>query len=211
VIHYKRRNSRRFGAQRLHVPEENEDGEKDASHECLCINILAESNACRYLFLLLESTQMAVPKSIHEAKGLWKGKSLLNLPFLPPGKQVSESLSSLHIDTDEHNTFATITYNWQQEGKRQEGTVLLAGSAHGKTVELGWVDSWHQNTAVMYLSGEFADDGLVKTKGSYPAGKEVWGWTIAFHHDGNELTMEMENVTPGGEAVWAVKATYTKD
>lgn len=154
---------------------------------------------------------MAAPKSIHEAKGLWKGKSSLNLPFLPPGKQVSESQSSLHIGTDEHNTFATITYNWHYEGKRQEGTILLAASEHGKAVELAWVDSWHQSSAVLHLVGEVSDSGHIKAKGSYPAGKEVWGWTIAFHHDGDELAVEMENVTPSGEAVWAVKATYTKD
>ncbi len=154
---------------------------------------------------------MAVPKSIHAAKGLWQGKSLLNLPFLPPGKQVSESQSSLHIDTDKHDSFATITYTWQYEGQVQEGTILLCQSDKRKHLELGWVDSWHQSTSVMHLEGEETETALVKAKGSYSGGNETWGWTIAFVHDGDQLTMTMENVMPSGEAVWAVKATYKKD
>jgi len=154
---------------------------------------------------------MAVPKSIHVAKGLWRGKSQLNLPFLPPEKRVSESDSSLHIDTDQHDSYATVTYNWQYEGKRQEGTILLCESAKSKSVQLAWVDSWHQNTAVMHLTGEESETGLVKTKGTYPAGKETWGWTIEFQIAGEQLTMKMDNVTPSGEAVWAVKASYKRD
>jgi len=154
---------------------------------------------------------MAVPKSIHSAKGLWHGKSLLNLPWLAPDKQVSESTSSLHIDTDKHDAFATITYTWQYEGKQQEGTILLAQSGKGKHLELGWVDSWHQNTSVLHLIGEESESGSVKAKGAYSAGKETWGWTIAFEHDGDQLTMIMENVTPAGQATWAVKAAYKKD
>jgi hypothetical protein len=154
---------------------------------------------------------MAVPKPIHDAKGLWRGKSSLNLPWLPPDKQVSESDSSLHVDTDGLNTYATITYTWHHDGMRQEGTIILCGSSETKSVELGWSDSWHQNSGVMHLAGQESADGLVKAKGTYGPAKELWGWTIAFHLDGAQLTMNMENVTPAGEAVWAVKATYKRD
>ncbi len=154
---------------------------------------------------------MAVPKPIRDAKGLWHGKSQLNLPFLPPGKQISESNSSLHIDTDGQDTYATITYNWHQDGKRQEGTLIVCKASKSKAVQVGWVDSWHQNTAVMHLTGEESDSGLIKAKGTYSAGKETWGWTIAFQLADDKFTVNMENVMPSGEAIWAVKATYSHD
>ena len=175
------------------------------------MNILAESGTCRCLDRVLESTPMAVPKLIRDAKGLWNGKSLLNLPFLPQDKQVSESQSTLHIDTDGHDAFATIAYTWAYEGKRQEGTILLCASEHGNTVQLGWVDSWHQNTSVMHLNGEVAKSGLLKAKGTYVAGKEAWGWTIAFRREEDGLNLEMENVKPTGEAVWAVRTVYGRE
>jgi len=154
---------------------------------------------------------MAIPKSIHEAKGLWKGNSRLNLPWLPADKQVSESNSSLHIDSDGNNTYATITYNWSHEGKRQEGTIILSESTDSKAVELGWVDSWHQNSGVLHLVGEESDSGSVKVKGTYGPAKEPWGWTIEFQRAGNQLSMNMDNIKPSGEAIWAVKATYSRD
>jgi hypothetical protein len=153
---------------------------------------------------------MAVPKSIYAAKGLWRGKSKLNLPFLPPDKRVSESNSSLHIDTDSHDAFATITYDWNYERKRQEGTLILCKDPKSNAVQFGWVDSWHQNSAVMHLTGEDSDPGLVKAKGTYGGGKEIWGWTIEFQPTEDQLTLKMENVTPAGEAIWAVQAVYSR-
>ena len=79
-----------------------------------------------------------------------------------------------------------------------------------KVVQLGWSDSWHQNTAVMHLVGPEVADGSVRTKGTYAAGKEVWGWTIEFKLSGHQLTMKMENLTPQGEAEWAVEAVYKR-
>lgn len=154
---------------------------------------------------------MAVPKRLHDAKGLWKGKSQLNLPWLAPDKRVTESNSQLHIDTDAHDAFATIAYTWEHEGKRQEGTMLVAMAKKSKAVEIGWCDSWHQPTGVLHLTGTEAESGSLKTKGSYAAGNENWGWTIAFDFDGDQLKLTMENVTPAGEAEWAVKAVYKKD
>ncbi len=154
---------------------------------------------------------MAVPKGIHDGKGLWKGKSQLNLPWLPPEKRVSESMSQLHIDTDTHNSFATITYNWEYEGKRQEGTMLVSMASKSKAVEIGWVDSWHQSSAVLHLVGTEAESGSVKTKGSYTVGKETGGWTIGFDFVGDELRLTMENITSRGDAEWAVRGFYKRE
>lgn len=154
---------------------------------------------------------MSVPKSIHMAKGLWRGKSKLNLPWLPPEKRVTESSSSLHIDTDSQDKFATITYDWRYEGKKEEGTIILSGNVKSKLVQMGWVDSWHQNEAVLHLKGKDSETGSVKAKGEWSAGAEVWGWTIELLAVGDKLTIKMENVTPAGEATWAVEGVYSRD
>lgn len=154
---------------------------------------------------------MAVPKRIQEAKGLWRGKSQLNQPWLAPEKRISESTSHLHIDTDAHNAFATVTYTWEYEGKRHEGTMLICMAKKTMAVEIGWVDSWHQSTGVLHLTGTESEARPVKTKGLYSAGKETWGWTIALDLKDEHLILTMENVTPAGEAEWAVRATYKRE
>ncbi len=153
---------------------------------------------------------MAVPKSIQTAKGSWKGRMKLNLPWLPPENQISESDSSMQIETDSQETFATITYDWQYEGKRQESTTLISGSNESNAVQFAWVDSWHQSEAVLHLKGEDLGTGPVKARGEWNAGEEVWGWTIEFLPSGESLTLKMENITPAGDPTWAVEAVYQR-
>ena len=148
--------------------------------------------------------------SIHEAKGRWRGASQPHLSLLPPGKQITTSDSELHVDTDAHDAYATITYHWEYEGKRQEGAMLVYKADKSNAVEMGWADSWHQSSGVMHLAGQVAADGSLKVSGPYSAGKETWGWTISFHHQDDQFTLEMENITPAGEAEWAVRATYKR-
>ncbi len=153
---------------------------------------------------------MATPKFASTGKGSWAGKSRLNLPWLPKDKQISESASKLHIDLDELNTFATITYTWEHEGKRHEGSMLVCGSAKSKDVQVAWVDSWHQSTSVLYLKGKEDAKGNIKSKGTYDAEGQTWGWTIAFELAEDTLTMRMENVMPDDKADWAVEAVYKR-
>ena len=151
---------------------------------------------------------MAVPKFIVASKGSWKGKSKLNLPWLAPDKRVSESDSHLHIDCDRQNAFATITYTWSYEGKEQEGTFLICQNDTSKVVEVGWSDSWHQNTGVMHLAGPGGEADSFKTRGTYKAEGQEWGWTVAFSLTKERLTLKMENVPPNVEPQWAVEAIY---
>jgi hypothetical protein len=154
---------------------------------------------------------MAVPKRVLEAKGLWKGQSQLNLPWLPPDKRVTESKSQLHVDTDAGDHYATITYTWEYEGKPQEGTMIVCMANKTKAVQIGWVDSWHENSEVLHLVGTEAESGEVRTKGSYGDPKEPWGWTINLDLVGGKLLLTMENIPHGSEPQWAVKGTYEKD
>ena len=154
---------------------------------------------------------MAIPKRIQQAKGSWKGKSHLHLSYLPPDQCVSESTSEIHVHTDARSTFATIAYAWEHEGERQEGSMLLCMDDESKVVQIGWSDSWHQNSGVLHLVGAEVEAGAVKTKGTFPAGEETWGWNIAFDLTNDEFILTMEVVPPGEEAEWAVKASYQRN
>ncbi|HLK13310.1 MAG TPA: DUF1579 family protein [Fimbriimonadaceae bacterium] len=153
---------------------------------------------------------MSVPDFIVAAKGTWKGKSKLHQVWLPPERQVTESDSTLFIDPDPSNTFATVLCDWADEGEPQHGRFLLCGDAKTKAVEIGWVDTWHMSGGVMHLAGAQTGDTELKTRGSYGAGDEVWGWTVDFALEGEKLTLKMDNVTPDGDADWAVDAVYER-
>lgn len=152
---------------------------------------------------------MSIPRCILQAKGSWFGTSKLNLPWLAPEKRVTESGSFLHVETDAHDAFATVTYTWEHEGKRHEGTMVIAMNRESKEVQVGWADSWHQSTGIMHTVGLESDEKSFKTKGTYAADKEVWGWTIDIAVSGDTLVLKMDNVPPqGGE--WAVEAIYRR-
>ena len=116
----------------------------------------------------------------------------------------------MHVDIDSNSTYATVTYNWEFKGERQEGTLIICGNKKGNAT-MGWVDSFHQSSSVLHLEGEELSSGGVKTSGKWKAGEELWGWTIAIELVKEELLFNMEVVTPKGEATWAVKATYRRD
>ena len=153
---------------------------------------------------------MAIPKTLQNWAGSWAGKSKLNLPWLDEDKRISTSTSKLHVDTDDNHAFATLTYTWEHEGKKQEGTLLVAGHSKSPEIEVAWVDSWHQNTGILHCTGTVGEGDHIKVRGSYKAGTEVWGWTIALKPEGEHIRLVMENVTPAGEAEWAVDALYTR-
>ena len=153
---------------------------------------------------------MAVPKLTVEARGLWKGESLLNLAYLPEDERVTASASELLVETDNQETFATLSYTWSHEGNPHQGKILISQSDKANTVELAWVDSWHQSASIMNLAGEVSDPGDFKAKGSFPAGDETWYWTIALTFQGAKLFLEMECISAAGEVDWAVRGTYER-
>jgi hypothetical protein len=153
---------------------------------------------------------MAVPRGVVSAAGSWSGKSKLFLPFLPEGEQVKESKSDLHVQLDPREAYAQVEYDWHYEGERQTGSILLCGDAKSGKAGAGWADSWHQNGTVMALSGE-GMEGVVTLNGRYAVeGHPDWGWKITIEASESALSLRMDNVTPEGEATWAVEAVYER-
>lgn len=153
---------------------------------------------------------MAIPKFLIDSKGSWKGETKLHLDFMPEDKKVQTSSTFLHIDTDRDHKFAKLDYIWYYQGTRHEGLMLVCGSAKSGAYEIAWSDSWHQNTAVMHLAGELKGNSI-KTKGSWKAEDQVWGWSIELIATEKGFAIKMEVITPEGKADWAVDSAYARE
>lgn len=153
---------------------------------------------------------MAAPQVTKDAAGMWQGTSKLHLSWLPPEQRIQESDSTLQVTVNDQAAFATVSYTWHYEGERKEGTIIIAAESEGSGAQMAWVDSWHQSGGVLHLTGSVAEDGSLKAKGEYSGGDEMWGWTIALGLVGDSLVLKMENVTPAGEAEWAVEGSYSR-
>jgi hypothetical protein len=154
---------------------------------------------------------VAIPKLISLAKGSWQGKSKLNFSEDCEVEKVEESESVLDVQTDRQNTFATLTYTWAYEGQKQEGTLVIAGSERSEAVTGGWVDSWHQGSALMSLRGTGMKADRLSLTGAYAApGQPDWGWRIELVLVDKALELRMTNVSPTGVEAWAVVAVYMR-
>ena len=154
---------------------------------------------------------MSIPDSWKDHLGSWKGTYKLHRSWLEGDKKVVECKSSLHLDSDPRRAYATLVYTWEVDGDQHESTMLLCYSKKAKRMEIGWSDSWHQNTGVFFATGPEADDGSFLCKGSYKAGDQTWGWTISIAFAKDRLIVKMDNVEPGGKADWAVDSAYKRD
>jgi hypothetical protein len=148
---------------------------------------------------------MATPAFAVASKGMWSGKSRLNLTEPPGPEEIYECDSTMEVRVCEG--YAVIDYVWEHDGEPQTGTIVLAVRNGAATA--GWIDSWHQNVAVMLLEGSEADTYSVQ--GSYPTSHwGTWGWRIEFEYIEEELRMLMTNVSPEGKEQWAVDARFKR-
>ncbi|MBX3097246.1 MAG: DUF1579 family protein [Fimbriimonadaceae bacterium] len=151
---------------------------------------------------------MAIPKPFLGRAGSYAGPSKLHLAFLPEAERVKECTSELHVEFDRNEKYATITYVWEYEGAKQEGTFIVCGPEDGTTFQMGWVDSYHLDYQIMHLKGNVAD---MSAKGTYTYGDDEWPWRIAFEFPSDsEIVMKMWFVTQEGEETWAVEGTYKR-
>jgi hypothetical protein len=151
---------------------------------------------------------MPFPAVLANAVGSWSGVSRLNLTHLPPEERVSEwpTTATVRSVNDE---YLVLDYTWTYEGKDERGTMLIASSQARDETTIGWTDSWHQNTAVMLLTGSGASRadcyGVFHVEG-HPD----WGWRIAVSLERDTLVVRMFISTPEGEEDWAVEKVYER-
>ncbi|MEI2778426.1 MAG: hypothetical protein V9G19_21135 [Tetrasphaera sp.] len=86
-----------------------------------------------------------------------------------------------------------LAYTWEHaSGGEQRGGLVIGSPGEDGQVEAAWFDSWHQQPAIMRLTGNSTESGA-SLLGTYA---EEWGWTITLEADGDTVRMTMCNVIP---------------
>jgi hypothetical protein len=138
--------------------------------------------------------------------GAWTGSSLT---WMDPNEAPHQSPVQGSIQLILEGRFALYLYQYVLMGEPHHGLFTFGFNTVSNRYEASWVDSFHNNTAIMFCSGEAREHGFA-VLGSYPdpSGGPPWGWrTEVFHGGRDELIVTAYNIDP--EAV-ETKAVETR-
>lgn len=136
--------------------------------------------------------------------GNWQGTSKL---WLEPGKLAGESPIIGTIQLLLEGRFALFLYQSSVDGEPQHGMFTFGFNTTLEQYESSWVDSFHNNTAIMFCIGNPKGKGF-SVLGSYPApdGGPDWGWhTEVELIDREHLVITAYNISPENVEAKAVE------
>jgi len=156
--------------------------------------------------MTFEQTSGSPHHFLTQLAGSWTGTSKI---WLEPGKLLGESqiIGTIQIVLD--GRFSLFLYQSSVEGETQHGMFTFGYNTTKDQYEASWLDSWHNNTAIMFCVGSARDNGFF-VLGAYPdpTGGPDWGWRTEVELiNEDHLTITAYNIHPElGEA----KATEAK-
>jgi hypothetical protein len=152
---------------------------------------------------------MSINQSLLNLPGQWSGPNRL---WLEPGTPVRISDTTAAIRLAAGERFLVIQYTWADEGKPQDGLLMVDIEDDETPRAASWIDSWHLTGAIMQFKVESAGDGILALHGSYPASEGPdWGWRIEIHPQSTDrFDLRMFNITPDGQEMLAVQAEYSR-
>jgi hypothetical protein len=132
--------------------------------------------------------------------GGWAGISKV---WFEPDKVADESPQVGNIQLILDGRFALYLYQGSIQGEVQHGLFTFGYNTTLDRYEASWVDSFHNNTAIMFCTGNDKENGFF-VLGSYPDpnGGPDWGWRTEVElMDNDHLSITAYNISPeGGEA-----------
>ena len=108
--------------------------------------------------------------------------------------------------------FALFLYQSAAQGEPQHGMFTFGYNTTLNRYETSWVDSWHNNTAIMFCVGNPTEKGF-SVLGSYPdpTGGPDWGWRTEVELlDHDHLLITAYNIMPESEETKATEARLTR-
>ena len=141
--------------------------------------------------------------------GSWTGISRL---WLEPDTLTDESpvVGSIQLILD--GRFALYLYQGTIEGEPQHGMFMVGYNTTTDQFESSWVDSFHNNTAIMFCVGRATESGF-SVLGSFPdpTGGPDWGWRTEVELlDEDHLVITAYNIDPEGGEAKATEARLTR-
>lgn len=137
--------------------------------------------------------------------GHWAGKSKL---WFEPDRLADESPVMGSIQLVLEGRFAIYLYQGSIEGEPQHGMFTFGYNTTIEQYEASWVDSFHNNTAIMFCTGNARENGFW-VLGSYPdpTGGPDWGWRTEVELlDPDHITITAYNISPEGSESKATEA-----
>jgi hypothetical protein len=141
--------------------------------------------------------------------GAWKGMSRL---WLEPDALTDESPVQGSIQLVLDGRFALYLYEGSIEGEPQRGIFTFGYNTLLDRFEATWIDSFHNNTAIMFCEGSEKENGFA-VLGQYPdpTGGPDWGWrTEVMLEDADHLTLTGFNISPEGDEAKATEARLVR-
>ena len=156
-----------------------------------------------------EQTSESPHHFLTQLAGGWTGTSRI---WLEPEKLLDEAPLVGNIQVILDGRFIMFLYQASVEGEAQHGMFTFGYNTTKDRYEASWLDSWHNNTAIMFCVGSARENGF-QVIGNYPdpTGGPDWGWRTEVNlMDEDNLTITAYNITPNGEEAKATEAKLTR-
>jgi hypothetical protein len=141
--------------------------------------------------------------------GGWAGR--VHTWLEPEGVPIeSRTQGSIQLILD--GRFALYLYQTSMDGEAQHGLFTFGYNTTLDRYESSWVDSSHNNTAIMFCTGNSKEKGFA-VLGSYPSsdGGPDWNWRTEVELvDKDHLIITAYNISPEGLEAKAVESKLTR-
>ena len=156
-----------------------------------------------------EQTSGSPHHFLTQLAGGWTGTSKI---WLEPEKLLDEAPIVGNIQVVLDGRFVMFLYQSSVEGEAQHGMFTFGYNTTKDQYEASWLDSWHNNTAIMFCVGSARENGFA-VLGRYPDPTEGpdWGWRTEVELiDEDNLVITAYNIMPNSEEAKATEAKLTR-